>query len=72
MSSPNQPQRPFAQLVTYRLTPDTPVEHAFREGKIFHNLSQETGFQQLFWGRWTEDESCIDILISKLEFLVVC
>jgi hypothetical protein len=64
MSSLNEQQRPFAQLVMYRLTPNAPIEQNFRQGKIFRNLSKEPGFQQLFWSRWTEDESCIDILIS--------
>lgn len=64
MSSPNQRQRPCAHLVTYRLIPNAPVEQVFHQGKIFHNLSEEPGFKQLFWGRWTEDESCIDILIT--------
>ena len=65
MSSPNQRIQFSAQLGTYRLTPNAPIEQAFRRGRIFNHLSKEPGFQQFLWGRWAEDEWCIDILISK-------
>lgn len=68
MSTPNQRLRFFAQLVTYHLAPNAPMEQAFRRGRIFNNLSKQPGFQELFWGYWAEDEDCIDILISKYLF----
>lgn len=71
MSSPHHRQRHFSQLVTYQLTSNAPIEQVFRQEKIFHNLSKEIKFQQLCWGRWTEDNSCIDILISEFQILMM-
>ncbi|EED20976.1 hypothetical protein TSTA_082090 [Talaromyces stipitatus ATCC 10500] len=54
--------RSFSQLLTYRLTPNAPVEHVLNEA--FRNLCKDEALEELSWGRWVEDESFVDVLIT--------